>query len=244
MRKDFKKYFFLLLSLVIVFPLFIFFTKPQVEKIKENEKILKEGKEKLAVLRQKRDLLAGLNNEGLSQWVKKINFILPSEKNIDSLLFTLDRISSEASVSVESVAFSPGVLEKKKQEGKTPTPVRSAENKNSLEIVLLVDGRIENLELFLKKLKEDFQAVKIKKLNMSFPVIKDERNISTAEIVIETYYKAASLTLGAISEPIVPLTKKEEKLLEEINLVRLPEEVTPLIVPRPADSNPFFSTYD
>lgn len=240
--KEAKNYLFLIISVLTVTILFLFFTKPRIETVKEQNQTLKDERERLAILSKKIEVLANFEEAKLTDWVKRVNFVLPSEKSVETLMFILDRISQEASVSVSNLVFTPGMVTKEKASEKEKTSANrifSVKENNSFDINLTVDGKISDLKIFFLKINETFLAIKVKKLNISQPVIRGD-GLATADLTIEIYHKPVALTLGEISKPISELTKVEQKILEEIQNIELPEETPPIIISRPVGTNPFF----
>lgn len=233
--KEFKNYFLLIISILTTLLLFFIFTKPRIEQVKQGRQIIAQEKEKLMALTRKAAILSDSDEQILSEQVKKINFILPSEKSVEGLIFTLDRIANEASVSVSNLVFSPGLVSKKDKDKIT------TKESDSFAVNLVINGQTSDLKSFFEKLKGLLLAVKIKKLNISQPVTQE---IRTADLILDVYYRPITLTLAKITEPINELTEREKKLLNEVESLALPEEGMPIIVPRASGTNPFVGLED
>lgn len=226
--KALKNYYYLIISILVVFFLFSFFTKKKIEALQNNFSILQQGREKLTLLRKKSETLSSFNEVSLIDQVNKVNYILPSEKSVAGLMTSLDRISQEASVSIENINFSPGDISSDK------TKV----NKENFDVSLAIQGKTEQIKNFLVKLKDSLMAFNIKGIKILKPKAQEESSLARADLILTVYYKTVTQKLGKITKPVTLLTKEEEKLLLKMANISLPSVETSPNIPV-GKTNPF-----
>lgn len=231
--KELKNYFILIISILIVCVLFLTFTKPQIEEIQAGQSLLADTKGKLINLTQKAGLLSSLDENNLTEEFRKLNFILPSEKNVDGVMFSLERTGEEASVSVVNVDFSPGLISTDTAAKKNVATVQKSE---SFDLNFIVETKLEGFRNFLRELKNSSLAIKIEKVSIE----KASVGQISAKINAKVFYKPINLSLGDIFKPLTALNNQEKKILQALENSPLPEvePMIPPLVPRP---NPFLS---
>lgn len=227
---ELKNYLFLILSFLTLFPLSLFFTKPAIEKTMEKNTFIASQKEKLSKLGKKTSLLLTLDDFSLSQNVKKLNYILPSEKNIDSLISSLNKFANESSLPVSNISFTPGIIVQDEKIKKI-----AAKKEEFFEVKISFNGEMKELRLFLGKIKNNLLALKVKSLKISRT---QEEGKIVADLLLTAYYKPVSLVLGeaVISE----MTEKENLILKKIENISFTEESNPLPVSSGEKRDPFF----
>lgn len=227
--KELKTYSLLILSILTVLMLFFVITKSRIESIENSRQTLNLGKENLTILTEKVAILNSLDETDLADSVNRLNFALPSEKTIDSLMFTLERLSKEASVSVESLNLSPGKVS-------TGSAAKANEVGDSINITMEVSGRILDIRSFFELVEGSHLAIAIAKPDLH--ITKSMEQKTNLTLTIKAYFKPVSLTLGEVNRPISRLLKKEEVYLTELKMLILPEkESLPVFSPR--KTNPF-----
>lgn len=226
--KALKNYYYLIISVLVVFFLFSFFTKKKIEALGNNFSILQQGREKLTLLRKKSETLSSFDEISLIDQVNKLNYILPSEKSVAGLMASLDLVSQEASVSIKKITFSPGNVSSDK------TKV----NKENFDVSLEIQGKTEQIKNFLVKLKDSLMAFNVKGIKILKTKAQEGSGFARADLILTVYYKTVTQKLGEITKPVTLLTKEEEKLLLKMENISLPSVETSPNIPS-GKTNPF-----
>lgn len=216
--KIFLKYknIFLLFFLVAAF-LFssIFFLKPKVSEIFDFRRKINQRKRTLAVLTQKVATLNGLDEFELEKKAETLLRVLPSEKDIVTLLLTLKALSFREGVTIRGIQIDP-----------------REDSVTSLKI----EGEKEKIINFLKRVQTSYPLMKLEEVILSFS--KDEEPIE-AKIVIQTFFQPLPKDLGDVDSPLLPIAPEEEKSYEEVskfNQVIIEEDLGPV---QTGKENPF-----
>lgn len=225
-----KEYLFpVLVGLVIVFILSRF-TFPQVEQILEARRELKREKGQLEQLIKKATDLERLDEETLKNNFEITQKALPSEKDISGLLFTINRLRNEATISSGKFQIRPGVISTPSatpslatsspatpSAGKTKTGPQAVQKERSqtlasLNFKLSLSGGFVALRNFLEKIKGISPLLVVSSLDFS----QKEEEIK-ADLGVVFHYQFLPSFLGKIDDALPVLTEKDKEILAQIS---------------------------
>lgn len=126
----FKTYLLPAVVSLVIGVILIKFTVPQVNQIMEARQALKVEKSRLDLLVEKSTKLERLDETTLKNDVQTTQNAIPSEKDVSGLVFTVDRLTKEASLAVKSFKTTPGLISTPSASPASATP--SGEKKKSV----------------------------------------------------------------------------------------------------------------
>jgi len=188
--------------LAILLPVFIF---PRINTIVQVRSELNTGKESLNGLTVKLNQLLETDKVGARNKLAKVNNILPSTKDIPGLMLGLERLTYEASVSMEAVQLSPGNINKEKQEG-TGTA--------NVQFQLIIKGNLANIKDFLKKVFTSGRLLGVKSLHLSSSAADGQ---ITASVDMEAFYQPLPESMGKINDPLPVISEEENQVYQRIS---------------------------
>lgn len=106
----FKNYLLPAVISIVITVIIIKFTVPQINQIMEARQALKIEKARLDLLIEKSTRLERLDEATLKNDAQTTQNAVPSEKDVSGLIFTIDRLTKEASLSVKSFKMTPGLV--------------------------------------------------------------------------------------------------------------------------------------
>lgn len=170
---------------------------------------IEERKNFLAGLTAKENDLNGLDENSLK---KKVDFslsALPGEKNFLKIVSTINKLSRDSQVYIESLEVSPG-------EVATEAAQTKALEVDKLTFQIKVAGEQSNVKNFLFEVEEALPIFVIKTVKVN----NTDRN-SQAQLILESYFTKYPLSLGKVSAPLAKLSKEDDKLFEALEKMKV-----------------------
>lgn len=209
---------FYLSPIFVVFVMAIFsfialFSK--YEEIKEKRNTIEEAKVKLTRLIAKEEILNQIDAGSFKSKAELVMEAIPSEKDFPNFMATFDFLAKEAGVSVIALQTSPGKVSTEGAE-----IVSLAEKSESLPLNIVIEGKLENIKLFLNKMMSSLPLQSLQSFTFAFDwenkggdkQTKDVFGKVTANFAQAFYYSLLPKELGKVADPIPKLTKTEEDL--------------------------------
>jgi hypothetical protein len=213
---------------VFVMAIFSFIAlKSKYEEIMEKRNTVEEAKIKLERLIAKEELLNQIDPVTFKPKVELSIEAIPSEKDFPNFMATFDFLAKEASVSVVALQTSPG---KVSTEGAKLASL--AEKSESLPLNIVIEGKLENIKVFLNKMMTSLPLQSLQSFTFAFDwkskggdtQAKDVFGKVTANFAQAFYYSLLPKELGKVADPIPKLSKTEEDLFGVIGgYVKVPK---------------------
>ncbi len=131
----------------------IVFIVPSSTALRTSYRLLSEEKEKISIQQQQIETLEQLSLDDVRREHDVLSGVLPEEKPVLPLLYSLDRLAIGASVSVSNFSLSPGIL------GSGSGKIDESAQKTTISPLLLalplkmqVEGSFDNLRTFFSSL--------------------------------------------------------------------------------------------
>ncbi|MFZ5366311.1 MAG: type 4a pilus biogenesis protein PilO [Patescibacteria group bacterium] len=198
----YERILFVLMGVFLVF-LSWFFIIPKTREVFEAKTALSQEKNRLSKLGAKLQDLESLNEFELSERTNLSLKAIPDKKNVIGVMTSLRTQAAEEGLTIESLSVSPGEL------------VSTGSAKASLgklDFKLEIQGSLEKVLGFFKKIQESLPLVSLKKVKIEF-----SGENATVELTLESYFLPLPQTLGVIDSPVPKLTSDEEKILTQIS---------------------------
>ena len=216
---------FLVFSFVILSAVFV--VKPKVEALLSTRKQIKANQEKLVKISEKVVFLKKYSQADLQSKVNQLLKVLPSEKDVSSLVFTLKNLAEESGLEIASLSLNPGELATESAE------VKKKLSENLMEITMTIAGNEEKIYEYLDKIETTAPITKVVTYSG-----KVEQDISESKIGLETYFLPIPKTLGK-AEELVVITKEEEEVREKVSKLKILETIYSFPVFDSGKENPF-----
>lgn len=190
-------------------------TYPQVKGVVANNKELKQETEKLLLTKKKAAELSQLRSSPEFAQADKVNEVLPSHKPILELLSSVHRVAKEAQVGINNLEVSPGEIASEAAQVK-----KEAAGKNyiSLDLVLNVTGKRENVEQFMILIEQASPITTITKLSINTSTKKTElgeRETTSAALELSAYFFTKTIK-ATIEDPLPVIGQQERDVFQTI----------------------------
>lgn len=183
---------------------------PTLSNLQKVIRVNKQQKTELNKLEEKLQILEGIDKNLITDRVKKMEIVFPSDKPIVELLSSLSQLSAKHGLSFGGVSLSPGSLTDEKK-GETDL--------SDLTFGFEVGGEFNNVLKFLRELENTAPLMKIDKVGLTIktnPLLGIINTMVTADIDVSAFYQQAPKSLGGISQPVKLLSRSEEAILSRL----------------------------
>lgn len=216
----FLVFFFVVLSAV-------FAVKPRVEVLLSTRDQIKVSQERLAKISEKVSFLKKYSQADLQNKVNQLLKVLPSEKDVSSLVFALKSLAEESGLEIANLSLNPGEL------ATDSAKVEKREDKNLMEINMAISGEEEKIYEYLDKIETTAPITKVATFSISI-----SQDVSESKIGLETYFLPIPETLGK-TEDLVKITTEEEEVRARISKLKILETIHSFPVIDSGKENPF-----
>lgn len=201
-----NKQLIVMLGIALVLGIIVF--GPTLSNLHKVIRVNKQQKTELNKLEKKLQILEGIDKNLITDRVKKMEMVFPSDKPIVELLSSLSQLSAKHGLSFGGVSLSPGALTDEKK-GKTDL--------SDLTFSFEVGGEFNSVLKFLRELENTAPLMKIDKVGLMIKTNPLFDNIIiTANIDVSAFYQPAPKSLGGISQPVKLLSRSEEVILSRL----------------------------
>ncbi len=219
-----RRYFTIsILSWVAILALIALVLVPAVQSILAIQKDLETAS---AELTKKQQLITGLSTLDANE-LQRANTILaaalPIEKPVLPVLYSIDRLATEATVSVSNFQVSPGLLGTSSGKLSEAAQVSKISPQiATLPLKMGVSGGFGNLSTFFQSLDNVVPFIQINSIQFSSEVgqtaaTSTESATYTAEVSLSSLYLKSALAKGTVTS-VAPLNTAEKDLLQRLTL--------------------------
>lgn len=215
----------ILIVLVIVFG-------PVLTLLKSRLSTQKTLKKQLTSLEEKKTILNGIDKQQIGERVKKMEAVFPSKKPVVELMSSLSKLASQYGLSFGGITLSPGELgeeDKAKSAKAKKSPINA--DLHDLRFGFEVGGDFDKISSFLKALENTAPLMRVEKVALtikSVPILDRLLTLVVAKIDVAAYFQPPPASLGAVTKPIMLLTRKDEVVLERLFNFQTFEAVIPV----------------
>ena len=228
-----RKYLYLpVLTVMVVVVLLIAVITPNIRKISQLRKEVKLAKEQLVGLEEKSNFLASIDEPNLQDQLTNLERILPANKDVFSLLVSLNGLAVDHGVAVGNFKTVPGSIatesataSARPEEGEPVVAQRQESARkqaylDTLDVSFDLVGTFEGISNFILNLERLKPLMKLNTL--SIVPAKARSDTSTADRVsakvgLSLFYAPLPEQLGAVGSPIIPLADSELTLYDELS---------------------------
>lgn len=198
----------IMLGVTLILGIFVF--GPTLSTLQKRLRVNKQFKTELVNLEKKLQTLEGIDKNSISERVKRMETVFPSDKPIVQLLSSLSQLAAKHSLSFGGVSLRPGSLTDEK-EGKIELA--------DLNFGFTIGGDFGSVLRFLKELENVAPLMKIDKLSLDIktsPLFDNKNFLVEAGVEVSSFYQPAPKVLGGISQPVKLLSRGEEAILRRL----------------------------
>jgi len=186
--------FSILICLIIIFTILI----PQYSLLQQNRKSLSEINNKIDTYENKAAALNNIDPVYLRKNLTALLLVLPEDKEILTVVGQVQGLLNKNQLSLQGMTFSNGF---------------PAENNISgFEIRIQISGDINNLDKFMKDLKEIPRITKISKLSLSGGA---NSGSIQSDFGITAYFQPLPGSIQNLDQPVTEITGEEKDLLSK-----------------------------
>lgn len=195
----YKSYTVPVVVLLVCFFIFIGFIIPQMQSWFSLQSDITAEQNKIATLNQNLTFASKLDQATLTHNLTLASTAIPQSKDFGSVLNAVSDAAVLANVSLGDYSFAVGDLSV------------STVNQSNLQIIVTINGGILDIQKYLLHLKSEFPLSEITDVRV---------NPTASTLTVIFYYK----TIGKISfddtMPLLPLSKKENDLLKNLQTLQ------------------------
>lgn len=225
----FEKYSVFILPFVsglIVLALLLFVVRPRLGEIFELRGQVAKAKQDAVVLENKLSNLQNFDQDKLLSDVKKVETALPSDKDLQGLLSTLERLAAETGVGILAVQLTPGQI--------SPIPAGGAAE--NFPVKITITGNFFQIKNHLARVFESIRVIGVKSLTITLGTVGSAS--LSATLNLDSFFQQLSATQVQVREPLQNLTSAEQQILDKISVPQ-PATVTPPPPPITGKADPF-----
>lgn len=232
MKKYFRLYWkknrellFPILSLLLIALSFWYILMPQLRNVATSFSKLREETDRLEAVQEKSETLKSLFSTGVGQYIKDVETALPSEKEIASILISVENVAQETQFTLDTLQFVPGLVSTESANTKLESIPKSP-NSNEPQVVetksstpaLVVNvkgrGNTELFNAFFEKLLHVRRIYDIESVKVEY--VPDSEDLVFADLTLFAYYLPPITTIGAIEAKLPEISSNDETLLSTI----------------------------
>ncbi len=213
----------------------VLFLWPGYQKIQQTNNQLKESKQRLTLIEQRKDILSplqlGENASQLDTQLTKVDQYLPISKPSLQALISLTQLARLERVQMSGITLEPGKIDKEtledkvdaladqtETETKTQKSPAKTERLKDFTITFSLTGDKTNLNSYITKIKEISPLMKIEEFTTSFTGGDPSASSSAmrASLKLLVYYQEMPQQMPAADKPFEKLTEQEELFLTQL----------------------------
>jgi Tfp pilus assembly protein PilO len=183
---------------------------PTVKTILVKRETLVAKKTELAALTVKRTVLAAFDTTYLPK-LQAAELALPQEKEVAAIMISLENLSTQTGVGIESIDLSPGIVSTESASAAVSEPIDSAAQ--TLPISIRLTATHEQLVIFIESVQTVKRLFDIERLVVSPNADSD---LLSGDLSLTAYYLTAPTEIGAVEEGLPQLTNNEKTQLSLI----------------------------
>lgn len=211
-------YIYAVICLIIIILLTFFLVKPKVLETIDTLNILKTNQEILANLQKKSARLASIKSDDTDILLNEAKIALPSEKDPVSIFTSLDNLSIDTQVSIDNIAFNPGLLSSDSAAIKKPsgiTDTASSKSAPALSFNISIKGEWENLKNLINKMLNSRRLFDISNIEITF--MENSKQVLNSNLSIIVYYLPEVVQSGKIDNILPDITPQEKEILYKLS---------------------------
>lgn len=171
----------------------------------------------LAQLEKKRRLLTSVAASTLTL-LSEAEKALPQEKDVASVLISIDNLSAATQQGVDSIDLSPGIVSSPAAEAPSVSNTSSDANIRNdaffLPIHLNTRGTTDQFSEFVRQLTASRRLFDIAQINITY--LQGEADFLTANFIVDAYYLPPITEIGSIDDPLPEFTAQEKSVLASL----------------------------
>lgn len=194
-------------SVFLIFGITTYVLIPRFQAILDTQTEINFKQDELVRIQKKRSLLDSMDRSSIGKQLEEVIASLPNDKDTASILISLENISANTGIAIESIGFSPGLVS-------TEAAATAGETKYGVDIIpvrIEVRGNVGQFTAFLHQLLESKRLFDID--NLSVSGFADRPDSVNAILFLVAYYLPSITEIGAVESPIQELSDDERKTL-------------------------------
>lgn len=221
-----KIYLFPAFTLGVILVLFNFLVKGKIEDVFEVQKEIRSQRERLSRLIEKQAALSALDEEALERQFLLANEALPSKREVAGFLAQVERAALESGLLVRGVSLEGGEIATQSGERKKEAPAPK-EKKDQFTSRVEVEGEIDQVADFIRKLLESRRIVQVSKVGLTAPSSGGAiatPSATEAILTVEVFFKILPESMGTAESPLPQFSSQESEVYDTVSLYPLLSE--------------------
>lgn len=217
------------LSILISLGIAFFIVWPKFNEVLALRKANSEMVARAEVLESKAQSLQGLDRNLLTRQLELSEQLLPSQRNVFTLLATIENAANTSGVLVEKVDVISDSLNESASAQAAASAASGAKSVKgtSVEVNLSLGSSYSSLLQFMRALLATSRVVEIEDLNVSSS--KGDSTALSTTFSVRAYWNPLPSDLGAIENNLEKLTAEEASLLDKVqsDIIAVPQVELP-----------------
>lgn len=186
------------------------------------------------LLNNKVSVLQSIDENAMRSNLQTLLSAVPSDKSLGTLLGTLDGLTSQAGVSVDSFSLSKlGSLAT--ESAKRLSADEQAVGSNILPFTISIAGSFDQIRALFAASVSVRRLFRIRTFDVSFLKAGTESaNMVSAHVGMDAFYSPLPSAIGPVSEPLTALTSTDVDLIAKVAAMRPLAQTSSVALPAPA----------
>ncbi len=194
-----------IITALIIVVATLFPVRAVVSQLQANRAAIVQESKELESLKLKRDTLANLNDDKLTNDLTETRRALPEDKNVPGLIAGLLRLSQENNLQVVGMQLKPGKL------------ASDSAQQSEIDVQLTLGGDIKNLQAFLAKLSQIRRVMGVVKINSSTGLSGNSLS-SAVTLAVYTMQLPSAKDLGtSYANPLPQISQSSNELITKLS---------------------------
>ncbi len=189
------------------------FIVPKLGQILSIQEAVGKGQQRKMALESKlKELVGYLQDESsLDENLRQVDLALPYDKQIGGLVFGLESLAQEASLSVKAIQMTPGVIS-----SSTKSTIGKA---GQIDVKVTFEGSITDIQLLVSKIKNARRILSPKSISL----VANPRTggLTESTIPMVAYFQSAPTNLGDAAAPLPKLSGRDLDLIDTLSRFRV-----------------------
>ena len=185
---------------------------PKAREIPATRQTINEQEIRLVSLGKKRKLLESVESGSTKKYLDDANLALPSDKDVPSIITTLENTALSSGVTLDSLDLSPGVVST--ESGTKENQGESRKGANLVTVSAVIRGSTEQFRDFVTKLHIVKRIFDIQSIKLSY--FPDQKDILQGNFSLTTYYLSPITQIGGVETELPPISQEEQSLFAKL----------------------------
>lgn len=207
--RQYRGYIVLFLVVVVCLVIGWLFMLPKLSEALSIQEAVSDGQQRKIALESKLKELAFYSQDEsiLDEKLRQVDLSLPYDKQVGGLIFGIESLAQESSLSAKAIQMAPGVI--------NPLSKSTTGKAGQVEVQVTFEGSIADIQLLVSKIKSARRILTLKSISL----VANSKTGGLAESTIPmiAYFQSAPSNLGDAAMPLPKLSSQDLDLIDTLS---------------------------